>query len=65
MNTYQLQYKNKDGNYIQLLSDDGWPIEFLSKSAAISIAKDLSNLETYPTFGWMVCNSTGEKTFLS
>jgi hypothetical protein len=62
--TYQLQYRLPDGNYKQLLDDEGFAIELLSIAAAYSIAKTLATCDSYPQHGWKIVCSDGMHKFI-
>ena len=66
MKTFIIQYLNDGGELVNYISDDGFPVEFLSLMAAVSVAKDLSGLETFPNLkqSWCIKHSTGEVSFL-
>lgn len=49
MATYVLQYRENGVHWINVVDDDNFAVEFITKSGAIAIAKELSTCDHLPT----------------
>lgn len=72
MTTYILQFRIPGGDWVNLVDDPfGLAIEFTAKDGAVTIAKELSTADNYPTIAgpspatWRCIDSHGDCVWIA